>query len=158
MGDSDPFLKIALDGRTPEQAADELVEGSKLADPEVRKQLLEGGETAVNASNDPMIVLASKLDPIRRDKVKWREENVTGVLQRAGEQLGKARFLAYGKSTYPDATFTLRLSYGQVKGYPMNGTIAPRRPPSMAYMIAPRASITAGRLCCRRVMTTRAIN
>jgi len=56
--------------------------------------------------------------------IKWLEDNVQSVEQRAGEQLGKARFAAFGKSTYPDATFTLRLSYGQVKGYPMNGTIA----------------------------------
>jgi hypothetical protein len=116
-----------LDGRTSEDGAAALVEGSKLSDPVVRKQLVEGGEKAVNASNDPMIVLARKLDPMRREMIKWREENVTSVLEHAGEQLGKARFLAYGKSTYPDATFTLRLSYGQVKGYPMNGTIAPSK-------------------------------
>jgi hypothetical protein len=62
---------------------------------------------------------------MRRELIKWTEDNVQSVLQRAGEQLGKARFAAYGKTTYPDATFTLRLSYGQVKGYAMNGTIAP---------------------------------
>jgi hypothetical protein len=127
LGNEDPFLKAALDGRTPEQAAAALVDGTKLSDPAMRKQLVEGGETAINASSDPMIVLARKLDPMRREMIKWREENVTSVVQRAGEQLGKARFLAYGKSTYPDATFTLRLSYGQVKGYPMNGTIAPSK-------------------------------
>jgi hypothetical protein len=127
LGNDDPFLKIVLDGKTPEQAAAALVDSSKLSDPAVRKQLVEGGETAVNASNDPMIVLARKLDPLRRELIKWREENVTSVVQHAGEQLGKARFLVYGKSTYPDATFTLRLSYGQVKGYPMNGTIAPSK-------------------------------
>jgi hypothetical protein len=127
LGNDDPFLKAVLDGRTPEQTAAALVDGTKLADPAVRKQLVEGGETAINASTDPMIVLARKLDPMRREMIKWREENVTSVVQRAGEQLGKARFLAYGKSTYPDATFTLRLSYGQVKGYPMNGTIAPSK-------------------------------
>ena len=59
--------------------------------------------------------------------IKWYEDNVQSVEQRAGEQLGKARFAVYGKTTYPDATFTLRLSYGQVKGYPMNGTKAPRQ-------------------------------
>ena len=79
------------------------------------------------ASNDPMIVLARKLDPLRRELIKWMEDNVQSVEQRAGEQIGKARFAAYGKGTYPDATFTLRLSYGQVKGYPMNGTKAPSK-------------------------------
>src|SRR5437588_6482028 len=74
-----------------------------------------------------MIVLARKLDPLVRENTKWFEDNVQSVTQRAGEQLGKARFAAYGKSTYPDATFTLRLSYGQVKGYPMNGTQAPAK-------------------------------
>jgi hypothetical protein len=70
-------------------------------------------------------VLARKLDPMRRETIKWSEDNVSSVLQRAGEQLGKARFAVYGKTAYPDATFTLRLSYGQVQGYPMNGTKAP---------------------------------
>ncbi len=125
MGANDPFLKIVLNGKAPGQVATELVNGTKLADPAVRKQLIEGGEAAVNASTDPMIVLARKLDPLRREQIKWFEDNVQSVEERAGEQLGKARFAAYGKSTYPDATFTLRLSYGTVKGYPMNGTIAP---------------------------------
>jgi hypothetical protein len=86
---------------------------------------VDGGEAAVAASADPMIAMARQLDPIRRELTKWMEDNIASVRQRAGEQLGKARFAAYGKTTYPDATFTLRLSYGQVKGYPMNGTEAP---------------------------------
>jgi len=127
MGPNDPFLKIFLNGRSPKEVAETLVKGSKLAEPDVRKKLVEGGEAAVAASSDPMIVLARKLDPLRRDLIKWMEDNVESVEQRAGEQIGKARFAAYGKSTYPDATFTLRLSYGQVKGYPMNGTQAPSK-------------------------------
>ncbi len=125
VGHDDPFIKIVLNGKTPKEAATELVNGTQLEDPAVRKKLMDGGEAAVAASNDSMIVLARKLDPMRRELIKWTEDNVQSVLQRAGEQLGKARFAAYGKTTYPDATFTLRLSYGQVKGYPMNGTIAP---------------------------------
>jgi hypothetical protein len=122
---SDPFLKIVLNGRSPKEVATELVNGTKLADPAFRKKLVEGGEAAVAASDDPMIVLARKLDPMRREMTKWVEDNVQSVEQQAGEQLGKARFAAFGKTTYPDATFTLRLSYGQVQGYPMNGTKAP---------------------------------
>ena len=125
LGPNDPFLKIALNGKTPEQAAKAWLSGTKLADPAVRKKLVEGGEAAVAASDDPMIVLERSLDPIRREMIKWQQDNIESVEQRAGEQLGKARFAAYGRSTYPDATFTLRLSYGQVKGYPMNGTKAP---------------------------------
>jgi hypothetical protein len=127
MGPNDPFVKILLDGKTPQAAAEALVKGTKLFDAEVRKKLVDGGEAAVAASTDPEIVLARKLDPLRRELIKWMEDNVSSVTQRAGEQLGKARFAAYGKNTYPDATFTLRLSYGQVKGYPMNGTEAPSK-------------------------------
>jgi hypothetical protein len=125
LGPDDAFLKIVLDGRSPKEAAMAVVNGTKVQDPAFRKELVEGGEAAVAASTDPMIVLQRKLDPLRREMIKWQEDTVESVAQEAGEKLGKARFAAYGKTTYPDATFTLRLSYGQVKGYPMNGTLAP---------------------------------
>lgn len=125
VGPNDPFVKTVLNGQMPEQVVPGLVNGTKLGDPAERKKLIDGGEAAVAASTDPMIVLARKLDPMRRELIKWNEQNVQSVEERAGEQLGKARFAAYGKTMYPDATFTLRLSYGQVKGYPMNGTQAP---------------------------------
>ena len=127
LGPEDAWLKAVLDGRTPAQAAKELVGGTKVGDPAFRKSLVDGGQEAVNASTDPMIAMARRIDPIRREQIKWYEDNVQSVQQQSGEQLGKARFAVYGKSTYPDATFTLRLSYGQVKGYPMNGTIAPSK-------------------------------
>ena len=125
LGADDEFVKTVLGGRAPDAVAAEVVKGTQLADPKVRKALLEGGEAAVAASSDPMIVLARKIDPLYRAMTKWFEDNVQSVEQAAGEKLGKARFLAYGKSAYPDATFTLRLSYGTLKGYPMNGTKAP---------------------------------
>jgi hypothetical protein len=93
----------------------------------VRRQLLEGGENAVRASEDPAIVLARIIEPMNRETRSWEEKNISGVLTRASEKIGEARFAVYGKSAYPDATFTLRLSYGTVKGYPMNGTIAPAK-------------------------------
>lgn len=124
-GPNDPWVKLVLGGKSPKEVAEALVKGTKLADPEYRKKLVEGGEAAVAASDDTMIGLARKLDPVRRELIKWQEDNVDSVIQRAGEQLGKARFAAFGKTAYPDATFTLRLSYGKVASYPMNGTIAP---------------------------------
>jgi hypothetical protein len=125
MGSDDPWGKAVLQGQTPKDVARQLVKGTKLDDPAVRKALLDGGLAAVQASTDPMIQTACRIDPIRREQIKWFENNVDSVAQRGGEMLGKARFAVYGKNAYPDATFTLRLSYGQVKGYPMNGTVAP---------------------------------
>ena len=124
-GKDEPFVQTALNGKSPAEAAAALVNGTKVADPAFRKKLVEGGEAAVAASDDPMVVLARKLDPIRREMIKWMQDNVQSIEQQAGEKLGKARFAAYGKNNYPDATFTLRLSFGQMKGYPMNGTQAP---------------------------------
>jgi hypothetical protein len=138
VGPTDPFIKIVLGGKSPQEAAMALVNGTHLDDPALRKQLIEGGEAAVAASTDPEIVLARQLDPMRREFVKWTQDNVQSVAQRAGEALGKARFAVYGRSTYPDATFTLRLSYGQVLGYPMNGTKAP--PKTTFYGLYDRAA------------------
>lgn len=125
LGPSDPFVKATVGGESPQTAAEKLVDGTKLGDAAFRKSLVEGGEAAVAASTDPMIVMARNIDPSVREIRKWVENNVESVETSAGEKIGKARFAVYGKSTYPDATFTLRLSYGTVKGYPMNGTVAP---------------------------------
>jgi hypothetical protein len=127
LGPNDPFVKTALNGRAPAEVAKELIANTKLGDPAFRKSLVEGGEAAVAASTDPLIALARKLDPMARELRKWYEDNVQSIETTAGEKIGKARFAVYGKSAYPDATFTLRLSYGAVKGYPMNGTKAPSK-------------------------------
>jgi peptidase S46-like protein len=125
LGPDDPFIKEALGGRAPADEARRLITGTKLADPAFRKSLVEGGEAAVASSGDPLIVWMRKLDPILREMRKWSEDNVSSVETSAGEKIGKARFAVYGKTIAPDATFTLRLSYGTVKGYPYNGTVAP---------------------------------
>lgn len=120
----DPFATLALAGQAPAERAAALVGGTKLADPAERKALLDGGPAAIAASDDPLIVLARALDPLLAEQEKWEKENVTGP-ETAGEQLlGAARFAVYGKAMAPDATGTLRLSYGLVAGYPCNGTLA----------------------------------
>ncbi len=127
LGPNDPFVMAVLDGRQPAEVAAQTVRGTKLKDPAFRKSLVEGGAAALAASTDPMIVLARKADPYFRDLRKDYEESVESVLTSAGEKIAKARFAIFGKSIYPDATFTLRLTYGTVQGYPMNGTKAPSK-------------------------------
>ncbi len=125
LGPDHPFIKTVLNGRKPQEVAAELIQGTKLADVAFRKSLLEGGESAVQACSDPLIVLTRKLEPMMRADIEWSKKHVESVLTPATEKIAQARFAVYGKSAYPDATFTLRLSYGAVKSYPMNGTKAP---------------------------------
>jgi len=125
LGGDDAYLQAFAQGGDIDKAVDALVDGTKLYDPAVRKSLLDGGEAAVAASTDPMIGAARRADPVSRANYEYMRDKVYSVFDAAGEKLGKARFAAYGKNAYPDATFTLRLSYGTVDGYPYNGTIAP---------------------------------
>jgi len=124
LGKDDVYVQAILQGGDVYKTVAALVDGTKLADPAFRRALVEGGEAAVAASNDPMIVAARRLDPIVRESTKQRQA-LAGKITPSEEKLGKARFLAYGREAYPDATFTLRLSYGTVAGYPYNGTVAP---------------------------------
>jgi hypothetical protein len=124
LGPNDPFMKAALGGKSPDDAAAAIVGGTKLDELSVRKALLDGGPAAIKASNDPLIVLGRAIDPIVRTAKKTLDREVTSVTSAAREKIGRSRFAVYGTSAYPDATFTLRLSYGRVSGYPMNGTKA----------------------------------
>ena len=125
MGKDDAFVQAILQGGDVDATVNALVDGTKMGDAAFRKSLLDGGEAAVAASTDPMIVAARRVEPILRETNRRIRDTISSVLTPAGEKLGKARFLVYGKDAYPDATFTLRLSYGAVDGYPYNGTIAP---------------------------------
>jgi len=125
LGSDDSFMTMLLNGSSPEELAKQLIGGTQLADIEFRKKLVDGGMKAVEKSTDPLIVIARKIDPVIREMRKQYEAEVASVETPAGEKIGKARFAAYGKSTYPDANFTLRLTFGTVKGYAMNGTQAP---------------------------------
>jgi hypothetical protein len=121
----DPFRQTALAGRDPAARAAELIAGTRLADPAARQALLDGGPAAIAASTDPLIVMARELEPLLREQETWLREHVEGPARAGGELLGAARFAVFGRQAPPDASSTLRLSYGQVKGYPSNGTRAP---------------------------------
>jgi len=123
LGKGHPFVQAMLGGRSPETVAKEALAGSKLQDPAEVKRLLEGGAAALAASTDPMLVLARKLDPLQRKLRERSERLVEGPLREHATRIARARFALLGKDSYPDATFTLRLSYGTVKDYPANGTL-----------------------------------
>ncbi|MGO9474466.1 MAG: S46 family peptidase [Rhodomicrobium sp.] len=126
LGPDDAFVKKALGLKSPAGLAAELIDGTKLRDAALRRQLLEGGRPAIEASADPMIAFARLVDPDFRAIRKDYEDNTAAPLERAHTAIARARFKIYGTSIYPDATFTLRISYGTVRGYRQNGKeIAP---------------------------------
>ena len=117
--------KTFLGKDSPETLSARLA-ASKLADPALRKQLWDGGLAAINASTDPIIRFVLATDPASRAIRKEYEERVTGPTDRAAEKIAKARFAIFGTKTYPDATFSLRLTYGKVEGWTDNGiTVGP---------------------------------
>ena len=122
LGADDPFVHEVLGSKSPDQLAHQLVDGSKLADPAVRMKLWEDGAKAVDASADPMIELARLIDPEARRLRKAYEDDVEAPSKKASEAIARARFERDGTSSYPDATFTLRLSYGKVEGWNEKGT------------------------------------
>jgi hypothetical protein len=121
LGVDDPTVKRALNGKTPGEAAKAYIDGSKLDDPEVRKQLYEGGAEAVAQNPDPLIVLMRDIDPRARELRKQYDDKVDAVVRLNSTKIAKARFAVQGTSSYPDATFTLRLSYGTIKSYEEKG-------------------------------------
>lgn len=125
LGANDPFVNAILGTRSAAEVASELIKGTKLNDVAYRKSLLDGGAAAIDASTDPLIVVARKIDPVVRELDKWNRENVEGARTAAGEKVAKARFSVYGKTIAPDANFTLRFSYGVVKGYELGTTLVP---------------------------------
>jgi hypothetical protein len=126
LGSNNKLLQQALNGKSPEDRAVELVRGSsRLKDVSYRKQLYEGGVKAVEEAKDPMIELARLVDPAARAVRKVMESEVEEVSQQAYAQIAKAKYALEGSSVYPDATFTLRLAFGVVKGYEESGRHIP---------------------------------
>ena len=123
LGADHPFVKKVLGKESPADMAKRLVTKTTLRDLATRKKLWEGGKKAVDeaAKSDPMLQLVKLVDEDARKVRKTYEDTIDSVIKKNSELIAKARFEVYGTNTYPDATFTLRLSYGQVKGYEENG-------------------------------------
>ncbi len=121
LGPDSKYVHRILGKESPEALAATLVEGSRMHDPEFRMALWEGGVEAVKASDDPMIRLALAIDPESRALRTRYEDEVEAPLTRGEEKIADARFQIYGSDTYPDATFTLRITYGAVEGWEEKG-------------------------------------
>ncbi len=117
LGPDHPAVKKLLGKESPAEVAARVVDGTRLRDIAERRRLWEGGPKAVQASDDPLIVLARSIDPDARAVRKVYDEEIDATVKRNHELIADARFAVQGRTTYPDATFTLRLSYGQVKGW-----------------------------------------
>lgn len=121
----DPLVKKVLGKKSPEDLAKALITGSKLRDPKARKVLVDavlaGNRKVIDDSRDPMIIMARLVDADARALRKRWEDEVESVIDRANEVVAKARFAVYGTSVYPDATFSLRLSFGAIAGWSERG-------------------------------------
>ena len=117
LGTDDAFVRSVLGTKSPDVWAHDLVAGTKLGDPAVRKALYDGGQAAIDASADPMIRFVASIDaPARAVRKTW-EDTVVAPESKASEAIARARYAIFGTSVDPDATFTLRLSYGRVAGF-----------------------------------------
>ncbi len=124
-GADNPFVKQILADMSPSGRATQLISGTKLAAVKFRRQLADGGRSAIESSDDPLVALARTVDGPARKVRKTYEDKVEEPLRQAYAKIAKARFAIEGDNTYPDATFTLRLAFGQVKGYEDGGKRLP---------------------------------
>jgi hypothetical protein len=121
----DPAVKTLLGHDSPEAIARRLVTGTHLADPALRARLFAGGMASVTASDDPMIKFVLATDPQARDVLRRYRAEVDAPVTAAQSRLARARFAVYGTTLYPDATFTLRITYGPVEGWTEHGHVVP---------------------------------
>jgi len=123
-GADDALVKGVLAGKSPRERAAELVQGTRLATASARKQIYQGGAAALDAAADPMIELARLVDPPAR-KARHEIDARREAIRQAHAKIGRARYALYGASEAPDATGTLRLSFGTVSGYQEDGHAVP---------------------------------
>lgn len=125
FGESHSLVRKVMEGKSPAERAADLVAKTSLKEVAIRRNVAEGGVKSITESYDAMIVLAKLVDLPSRSIRKTYEEKVEEPERQAYAQIAKALFAIKGTTIYPDATFTLRLSFGQVKGYEENGLLIP---------------------------------
>jgi len=123
LGAQHTIVKTLTNGKTPAQAAKDVLANTRFNNEEFRKQLLDGGNAAIEASKDPLILLARDIEAQARPFRKQLDEQVTAIISEHAQRIAEARFVIQGKTYYPDATNTLRFTFGPVSTYPANGTL-----------------------------------
>ena len=124
LGESHPLAKALLSGKSPQEVASLAIQGTRIDDPAFVQELIEGGPKALEKCPDPLLLLAAKLGP-RSLEVKRQYEALEARVLEQNDRIAQARYALQGQATYPEATFTLRLSYGTVQTYPAEGTLQP---------------------------------
>jgi len=124
LGGDHPLVRKVLSGKSPKDRAAALIAGTRLFDVEERKKLAEQGLAGIEASNDPMIVLARLVDPRTRE-IRKEAEEIAEIERQAYAKIAQALFELSGTALYPDATFTLRLAFGPIRGYQEGGQTIP---------------------------------
>lgn len=125
LGENDPFVKKVLDGKSPTDLAKKLIEGTKLDDPQFRRELADKEGKKIANCKDPLIEFAKKINPTIREMERLYKNRYEAVKESSLTKIAKAGFVVYGSGTYPDGTGTLRLSFGTICGYPQGSTVVP---------------------------------
>jgi Peptidase S46 len=144
LGADDAFVRSVLGTRAPSSLAAELVDNTKLADAVLRRSLIDADEATIAANDDPMIAFVRKIDPDLRAQRRAYEDEVQAELTKSSGQIANAMFKINGTSTYPDATFTLRISLVPSRVIGRTAATSPRSRRSAAPSSAPPAATRFG--------------
>ena len=125
LGADDPFVRAALENQSAADVARTTIRTTRLTDPAARRALLDGAPEAIRRSADPLMALARRVEPVIRELRDWQDNWLRSAETSAGQRIAAARFAVYGKTLYPDATFTLRLGFGRAIGYEEDTTLVP---------------------------------